>query len=447
MISIKKGLDLPISGAITDATIHDIAPQHPVAILGEDYQGLKPTMLVAEGDKVTLGQPLFEDKKNPGVLICAPVSGVVEKIVRGEKRRLLSVIIRPESKESVVFESFGDDAAEKLSREEIVKRLVRCGLWASFRTRPFSKIPPIDAVPYAIFVNAMDSNPLALDPAIAMQGRDEDLLTGLAIMQALSGGQVHLCCRQETSIPTHHLNRVEIHRFCGVHPAGLVGTHIHFIEPVGANKIVWHLNVQDLLAIGKFFRSGILDNQRLIAVAGPGVKNPRIVRATRGTAMADLLADNLQDGEQRVISGSALSGRQAHEDTAYLGAYDQQVTVLPEGREAYFLGFMRPGVGWFSKTNAYIGKFLKGPFQFNTSLRGSPRPIVPIGVYEQVMPLDILPTPLVKALIVKDTDTAVQLGALELDEEDLALMSFVCPGKHDFGAILRENLTLIEQEG
>ena len=446
MISIKKGLDLPISGAITDAAIHDIIPNHPVAILREDYNGLKPTMLVAEGDKVILGQPLFEDKKNPGVLICAPVSGVVEKIVRGEKRRLLSVIIRPQSKEPVVFESFGDDVAKKLSREEIVK-LVNSGLWASFRTRPFSKIPPIGAIPHAIFVNAMDTNPLAMDPALAMQGRDEDLLAGLAIMQALSGGQVHLCCRQETFVPTHYLNRLEIHRFGGVHPAGLVGTHIHFIDPVGANKVAWHLNVQDLLAIGKFFRSGILDNERLIAVAGPGVKKPRIVRALRGTAMADLLEDNLQPGEQRIISGSALSGRQVHEDTAYLGAYDQQVTVLPEGRESYFLGFMRPGVGWFSKTNAYIGKFLKGPFQFNTSLRGSPRPIVPIGVYEQVMPLDILPTLLVKALIVKDTDTAIRLGALELDEEDLALMSFVCPGKHDFGAILRENLTLIEQEG
>ena len=367
--------------------------------------------------------------------------------MRGEKRRLLSVIIRPESKEPVVFESFGDDVAEKLSREEIVKRLVNSGLWASFRTRPFSQIPPIDAIPHAIFVNAMDTNPLAMDPALAMQGRDEDLLVGLAIMQTLSGGQVHLCCRQETFVPTHYLNRLEIHRFGGVHPAGLVGTHIHFIDPVGANKVAWHLNVQDLLAIGKFFRSGILDNERLIAVAGPGVKKPRIVRALRGTAMADLLEDNLQPGEQRIISGSALSGRQVHEDTAYLGAYDQQVTVLPEGRESYFLGFMRPGVGWFSKTNAYIGKFLKGPFQFNTSLRGSPRPIVPIGVYEQVMPLDILPTLLVKALIVKDTDTAIRLGALELDEEDLALMSFVCPGKHDFGAILRENLTLIEQEG
>ena len=168
MISIKKGLDLPISGAITDAAIHDIIPNHPVAILGEDYNGLKPTMLVAEGDKVILGQPLFEDKKNPGVLICAPVSGVVEKIVRGEKRRLLSVIIRPESKESVVFESFGDNVAEKLSREEIVKRLVNSGLWASFRTRPFSKIPPVDAIPHAIFVNAMDTNPLAMDPALAM---------------------------------------------------------------------------------------------------------------------------------------------------------------------------------------------------------------------------------------------------------------------------------------
>ncbi|MDO4642420.1 MAG: Na(+)-translocating NADH-quinone reductase subunit A [Cardiobacteriaceae bacterium] len=447
MISVKKGLDLPIPGAIKSTDICDITPNHNVAVLGEDYQGLKPTMLVKEGDDVVLGQPLFEDKKNPGVLVCAPVSGVIEKIVRGERRRLLSVVIRPKPEDSVVFESFDDKDLCDLSREDIVKRLVSCGLWVLFRTRPFSKIPAINSVPHSIFVNAMDSNPLALDPAIAMQGRDADLLSGLAVMQVLSGGQVHFCCRRETFVPTHHLNRLEIHHFSGPHPAGLVGTHIHFIDPVGAEKTVWHLSVQDVLAIGKFFRCGILDMRRLVAITGPGVKEPKIVRAVSGCAMADLLDNNLCQGEQRVISGSALSGRQVHEDTAYLGVYDQQVTVLPEGRESYFLAFLRPGVGWFSRTNAYVGKFLKGPMQFNTSLRGSPRPIVPIGVYEEVMPLDILPTLLVKALIVKDTDTAISLGALELDEEDLALMSFVCPGKHDFGAILRENLTLIELEG
>lgn len=447
MIFIKKGLDLPISGKIQNSKIYNAAPTSTVAVLGEDYQGLKPTMLVAEGDTIAPGQALFEDKKNPGVLVCSPVAGKVEKIARGERRRLLSVIIRADYDCSTAFPTFDISAVENLSRDEIVKKMVQVGLWTYLRTRPFSKIPSIESVPHSIFINAMDTNPLALNPAIALQGRDDDLLAGLSVMQTLSGGQVHLCRKFELNIPTHKLNRLQIHDFSGVHPAGLVGTHIHFIDPVGTEKTVWHLNLQDLLAIGFFFRTGKLDNHRLIAVAGPGIKEPMIIRTIRGSAIEELLQDNLQPGEQRIISGSVLSGRKIQEDTAYIGAYDQQISVLPEGYDSSFLGFIRPGVGLFSKTNAYIGKFLKKPLQFTTSMRGSPRPIVPIGVYEDVMPLDILPTLLAKALITRDTDTAVNLGALELDEEDLALMTFVCPGKHDFGAILRENLILIEQEG
>lgn len=446
MISIKKGLDLPISGEIQTSEIYNAVPTSTVAVLGEDYQGLKPTMLVAEGDVVSQGQPLFEDKKNPGVFICSPVSGEIEKIARGERRRLLSVIIRADYDCPTTPVKFKADT-KNLSRDDIVEKMVQVGLWACLRTRPFSKIPPIKSTPHSIFVNAMDTNPLALDPALALKGRDADLLSGLAIMQTLSGGQVHLCRKFEMNVPTHRLNRLEIHDFSGVHPAGLVGTHIHFIDPVGVEKTVWHLNLQDLLAIGFFFRTGQLDNHRLISIAGPGVKKPMIIKTIRGSAIQELLQDNLQSGEQRIISGSVLSGRKIQKNTEYISAYDQQISVLPEGFESSFLGFIRPGVGLFSKTNAYIGKFVKKPLQFTTSMRGSPRPIVPIGVYEDVMPLDILPTLLAKALITKDTDTAVNLGALELDEEDLALMTFVCPGKHDFGAILRENLMLIEQEG
>lgn len=449
MISITKGVNLPISGGVSDTTIHTLIPNAPVAVVGSDYLGLKPTMLVAEGDKVTLGQKLFEDKKNLGVFVCSPISGTVEKIVRGERRAFVSLTIRPDAdaKPTAKFAAVGT----QLSREQLVNTLTQHGLWATLRQRPFDKIPSPKSTAHAIFVNTMDSNPLAFNPAILLSGRDADYLSGLEALSLLTDGKIHVCHAPETQLPKSALSRVETHQFSGIHPAGLVGTHIHFIDPVGAKKTVWHIGLQDLLMIGKFLRTGELDTSKVVAIAGPSIKEPKLVRTVRGANLSALTAGNLKDGENRVISGSVFSGRQALPDTDYLSAYDQLISVLPEGRETYLLRFFHPGQNIFSKTRAYLSAFVNKDkpvtYEFNTSLQGSHRPIVPFGIYEEVMPLDILPTLLLKALIVLDTDTAIELGALELVEEDVALLSFVDSGKHDFGAILRENLTIIEQEG
>lgn len=448
MIVIKKGIELPISGAVADDSIHQLPTQALYAVIGDDYLGLRPTMMIAVGDKVREGQALFEDKKNPGVLICSPVSGEIEDIVRGERRRLLAVTIRPdESLEPIRFTQFDEDALAEISAEQVREQLQKSGAWSLLRQRPFDKTPKIDATPQAIFVNTMDSNPLAVNPMLAFADREADYQAGLTVLSKLTAGPVHVVHEPKTKLPQTLARHVQYHAIDGIHPAGLVGTHIHFIDPVSANKTAWHLNLQDLLAIGHLFRTGYLDNERIISIAGPGVKNPQFVKTRIGVSLTHVLKDNLAEGEQRIISGSIFAGRQTDAETAFLGFYDKQVVVLPEGRESIFLEFMRPGMNSYSRTRAYLGRFLKKPLPFTTSMQGSPRPIVPFGIYDEVMPLDILPTLLLKALIIKDTDTAVQLGALELAEEDVALLTYVDPGKHDFGAILRENLEQIEEEG
>ncbi len=448
MIVIKKGIDLPISGVSDSDTIHSFSAQSDYAVLGEDYIGLKPTMMVAEGDKVQEGQPLFEDKKNLGVYVCAPVSGYVKQIVRGERRRLLAVVMTPDaSVESLSFKQYPYDEITGLSAEVVREQLQKTGSWALLRQRPFDKIPSVDSNPHAIFVNTMDSNPLAVNPMLAFAGREADYQAGLAVLAKLTEGNIHVTHATQTKLPQAQIERVQYHAFSGVHPAGLVGTHMHFISPVSLEKTAWHLNLQDLLAIGYLFLNGKLDNHRVISVGGPSVKTPTFAKVRLGVNLTRLLDGNISEGKQRIISGSIYAGRKVDEQTNFLGLYDKQVVVLPEGSEPVFLEFFRPGLRSYSRTRAYLGRFLKGAkLPFTTSMQGSPRPIIPFGIYEEVMPLDILPTLLLKALVIKDTDTAIELGALELSEEDVALLTYVDPGKHDFGAILRENLTQIEKE-
>ena len=454
MITITKGIDLPISGAVANGAIPQKIdfPTATVGIFGDDFIGLKPTMLVSEGDRVNLGQALFEDKKNPGVFVCAPVSGTVEKILRGDRRHFIAISIKPNQEAAPTFNAYGEgEKISALGREQIIEILARHGLWPLLRQRPFDKVPPLNGQAHSIFVNTMDSNPLAYDPLILLEDEDNkrNYSAGLTVLENLTQGTIHIAKKAGAKLPINNSSRCREHEFGGIHPAGLVGTHIHFIDGVGSQKTVWHLNLQGLLAIGRFFHTGILDFSKVVALVGEGLKEAKLLRVNGGVDVEAVVSGNLQEGEQRRISGSVFSGRQLRANAPYLGFYDQQISVIPEGRHSIFLEYLRPGCGVFSKTRAYAGRFLKkvSPFKFTTSMQGSPRPIVPFGIYEEVMPLDILPTLLLKALVMKDTDTAVNLGALELVEEDVALLSYVDAGKHDFGAILRENLTIIEQEG
>lgn len=445
MIKIRRGLDLPIAGAPTQR-IESGRPVRSVAIIGFDYPGMKPTMSVQVGDRVKLGQVLFSDKKNPGVDFTAPAAGVVSAIHRGEKRVLQSVVIDLEGDEEVTFAQYGAADLDGLGDARVRENLVRSGLWTAFRTRPFSKVPAIDAVPSSIFVTAIDTHPLAADPAVVIGERAAEFEAGLKVLTNLAN--VFLCKAEGVSLPGEGIAKVATESFAGPHPAGLAGTHIHYLDPVSAVKSVWSLGYQDVIAIGALFTTGRLSVERVVSLAGPVVETPRLVRTRLGANLDELTAGQLQPGANRVVSGSVLGGRTAHGAFAYLGRYHVQVSCLHEGKEREMLHYLRAGSDKHSILNIYISKLMGGKrFAMTTSTNGSPRAMVPVGNYEEVMPLDILPTQLLRSLIVGDTEMAQKLGCLELDEEDLALCTYVCAGKYEYGPILRDNLTRIEKEG
>ncbi|HDR1101672.1 Na(+)-translocating NADH-quinone reductase subunit A [Pasteurella multocida] len=446
MITIKKGLNLPISGS-PEQVIRDGNAITEVALLGEEYVGMRPSMKVREGDVVKKGQVLFEDKKNPGVVFTAPASGTVTAIHRGAKRVLQSVVIKIEGNEQITFEKYTTEQLNQLTSEQVRQNLQTSGLWTALRTRPFSKVPAVDATPVSIFVNAMDTNPLCADPQVIVQQSAQAFEAGLTVLSRLHEGKVYLCKAANASIPSPSIANLDVKEFAGPHPAGLSGTHIHFIDPVSATKFVWYINYQDVIAVGNLFTTGELDVSRVVSLAGPQVKNPRLVRTVLGANLSQLTANEVKDGENRVISGSVLSGAKAAGPVDYLGRYALQVSVLEEGRAKEFLGWIMPGANKYSLSRTVLGHFSKKLFNFTTALNGGERAMVPIGAYERVMPLDIIPTLLLRDLAAGDTDSAQALGCLELDEEDLALCTFVCPGKNEYGPLLRQALDKIEKEG
>ncbi|MBZ7403910.1 MULTISPECIES: Na(+)-translocating NADH-quinone reductase subunit A [Klebsiella] len=447
MIKITKGLNLPIAGMPSQQISSKPAVKR-VALLGEEYIGMRPSMAVREGDRVQKGQLLFEDKKNPGVRFTAPASGTISAIHRGERRVLQSVVIDVDGDDAVHFPRYELADLAGLTREAVQRQLLESGMWTAFRTRPFSKIPAPGSVPAAIFVTAIDTNPLAADPQPIILAQREAFDAGLTLLTRLTDGKVHVCQASGGKLGGHPVGQVTFNQFAGPHPAGLVGTHIHFLEPVSLKKQVWHLNYQDAIAVGKLFLEGELSVERIIALGGPQVKEPRLIKTCSGASLDELLADELLDDENRIISGSVLSGTHARGPHAFLGRFHLQVCVVKEGREKELFGWVMPGKDKFSITRTTLGHFMKRKlFNFSTDTNGGERAMVPIGNYERVMPLDILPTMLLRDLLAGDTDSAQALGCLELDEEDLALCTYVCPGKYEYGPALRSVLTQIEQEG
>ncbi|WP_068117197.1 Na(+)-translocating NADH-quinone reductase subunit A [Tropicimonas marinistellae] len=443
----KKGLDLPISGAPAQE-IHDGPPISSVAVIGDDTLGLKPRMLVAEGDAVRKGTPLFEHKDTPGVVFTAPASGRVRAINRGARRVLQSVVIDIDdvADQGEDFGTLGDAG----DTDAIIDKLCRSGLWASFRARPYSRIPDPSSRPAALYVTAMDSEPLAADAAVVIGDAPEAFAAGLAAVAQLSDGKTWLCHATGASIPGGDIAGVEVATFSGPHPAGLPGTHVHFLEPPTAQKTVWTISYQDVIAIGRLMTTGFLDNSRVIALAGPRAANPRLIRTVLGASLA-----NLTDGEVtgddpvRVISGSVLSGRMSDGGPfGFLGRYARAVTLISEDRTQTFMGWIAPRrdqFGFLPVLASALNRTTK--FPMGSNLHGGRRAMVPIGIFEELMPQDFLPTQLLRALLVMDTDSAQSLGALELDEEDLALCTFACPAKYEYGQALRDSLTKIEREG
>jgi Na+-transporting NADH:ubiquinone oxidoreductase subunit A len=415
-----------------------------VAIVGFDYVGMKPTMAVKVGDRVKLGQVIFSDKKTEGVNYTAPGAGVVKAINRGDRRVLQSVEIELEGDDAVEFNKYSAGELSGLTREQVEENLIASGLWTALRTRPFSRVPQPGSTPNSIFVTALDSNPLAAVPVVVSAEQKEACSQGLEVLTCLAA-TVYLCKASGADIPT--ADGVTVEEFEGCHPAGNAGTHIHFLDPVSQHKTVWTIGYQDVIAVGKLFTEGKLFTDRVVSVAGPRAASPSLLRTRLGASFSELLNGAEIGTNNRVISGSVWSGRAAAGPTAFLSRYANQVTILEEGDKREFMGWVVPGTNKFSVLNLFASALNRSKkFDFTTTTNGSERAMVPVGQFEKLMPLDILPTQLLRALVTGDIVHAMELGCLELDEEDLALCTFACPGKYEYGPILRDNLTRIERE-
>ena len=460
-IKISKGCDIPISGQPEQAISNGLEINR-FSLTASDYVGIKPTFHVSVGDKVKLGQLLFEDKKNPGVKFTSPCGGTVSAIIRGEKRAFREIAIdRDQNEEKLEFRDNINPDLVGLPVEQVKNRLVESGLWTALRTRPYSKIPSPtvlpQGLPHSLFVTAVDTHPLAADPKLVVKEREVEFIDGLRVLSSICGKKLFLCVNTDEyweKLPTSDVPKLEKVAFIGPHPAGLPGTHIHFLDPVGGGKAVWYIGYQDVIAIGKLFKTGELDLTRVISLAGPKVKTPRLIRTRQGACLNGLTHDELLDGPNRVVSGSVLSGRLAVSDSVDqtewlcgLGRYHNQVSVIEEMPAPKMLDWVWPGFNKFSVSRLVISSLLPhGPMNIDTSVKGGHRAIFPVAEFDKVMPLDILPIFLCRALEIGDIEQAEALGALELDEEDLALCTFVDPGKNDFGANLRAMLTTIAKE-
>lgn len=448
MTTIKRGLDLPILGS-PEQHIEIASQVSRVGVLGDDFIGMKPTMLVQPGDRVRLGQPILEDKKNPGVFYTAPASGTIAEVNRGAKRKFESIVIDVDGDDRIEHDGVTGQDPLSMGRDRLTEVLVQSGLWTSLRTRPFGKVPVIGTTPHSIFVQAIDTNPLAADPSIIIADRKDQFTLGLTALTTLTDGKIFLCKSPSAEIPGGGVPKVHVESFAGPHPAGLVGTHIHMLDPVGPTKTVWYIGYQDVCAIGSFLQTGTLDVRRVIALGGPVVTKPRLLETRMGASISQLIEGEFSsDNKVRAISGSVLCGRIASGPFDFLGRYHNQISILAEGDQREFLGWQMPGFDKYSVTKVFASASLPNKkFALTTSTHGSERAMVPLGTYEKVMPLDILATQLLRSLIYRDTDEAQQLGALELEEEDLGLCTFVCPGKYEYSSLLRASLSTIEREG
>ena len=445
-IKLKKGLDLPITGGLVGSNISSKTVSK-VAITGTDFAGMKPSIQVKVGDRVEPGQVLFSCKKNEGLVFCSRFAGKVEEINRGDKRAFQSLVMSVETGgQTSSFKSHKKASPEAWSRDEVCNLLVESGEWMMIRERPFEKVAAVGGKAESLFITATDTNPLAPSPQLAIEKWKDEFQAGLEILSKLPEKKTYVCFSKDfkTEVPSG-CTAVE---FSGPHPAGNVGTHMHFLQPINLERKSWHVGYQDVIAIGHLFMSGQLMQEKLVALVGPLVKEPKVLEVSRGAVVSELLSGELTDKSPRVVSGSVFNGRKAQGAFDFLGQFHNQITVVEEDDSREFLGWQSPGFDKFSTKSIYLSKLMPGKkFSLGTSTHGSKRAMVPIGMFENIMPLDILPTQLLRSLVSQDIESAQDLGCLELAEEDLALCTFVAPGKIDFGPILRTNLETIEREG
>ncbi len=450
--NLKRGYDIPIEGQAEKKLTVLPAPKK-AAVQPLEFRGLKLRLLVAEGDTVKIGTPLLADKANENIKLVAPVSGTVAQIIRGERRQLQAIVVENDGKDTAeVVGKWTADEVKKLSADEIKTRLLSGGMWPHIRQRPFNKVANPADTPRDIFISAFDTAPLAADPAFLLEGEEEAFRIGLDALAGLTGGKVHLSLNGDLSAqPPVFANAsgVEKHYFSGPHPAGNVGVQIHHIASLQKDDLVWYIQPYAVALIGKFFLNGFFQNERIVALAGSSLKERSYVKTIVGAPISSLIPEkNIVDEPVRFINGNVLTGRKTS-FTGYLTFYDYLVTVIPEAKkERKLLGYFRPGFNLPSFSKTFLSTLIPGKkFKMDTSLFGGHRAFIQNEEYERVLPMDIMPVQLMKSILAEDFEEMEALGILELDEEDVALCSYIDLSKNDFGAILRKGLDLIEREG
>lgn len=444
VIKIKKGLDIPLKGK-SDKVFGQAQLPDLFAIKPTDFHGVVPKMVVKEGEKVKAGSVLFFDKNQPDVKFVSPVSGQLKSVIRGERRKILEVVIQADGTNDTI--DFGAEDLSTLSRDAVVAKLQEAGAWPYLLRRPYNILAKKDDAPKAIFISAFDSAPLAPDYDFIMTGKEKEFQAGIDVLKTLCDN-IHIGINAQAASKLFvNTKGVKIHRFNGPHPAGNVGVQIHHVMPINKGEVVWTIQPQDVAAVGKLFTTGKHDFSRTIVVAGSEIKKPAYYKTILGACVKPYLNDNLNTEEHvRIISGNVLTGTQINDD-GFLGFYHSQITAIPEGDEFEFMGWAKPGFGKFSISRSYFSWLAPNKeYRLNANMMGGVRPFVVSGVYEKVLPMDILPEQLFKSILVEDIDKMEQLGIYELAEEDVALCEFVCPSKMNLQKILRKGIDLMIKE-
>lgn len=445
VIKLRKGLNIKLKGS-AEKVLEILPPPKTVALKPTDFQGLTPKLSVKADTEVKAGDALFYDKYHPEILFTAPLGGKVVSINRGERRKILEVVI--ETREKAGSLEFKKADPTKLSADEIKEQLLKSGLWPFIKRRPYGVIASPDDKPVSIYISTFDTAPLAPDYNFILGDQIDTFQTGINALSKLTEGKVYLGANTDSVFSS--VKNVEINTFDGPHPAGNVGIQIANTKPINKGEVVWTVNAQDILFIGRLFENGKVDFTRKLAVTGSEVESPKYYQTALGAPVASVTEGNLIDASynQRIISGNVLTGTKVKAE-CYLGYYHSQVTVIPEGDEYEFMGWADPGFGKFSATKTYFGKlFPKKGYTLNANLHGGERAFVLSGQYEKLVPMDILPVHLLKAILVNDIDKMEQLGIYEVIEEDFALCEYACTSKVEVQKILRDGInTMIKELG
>jgi Na+-transporting NADH:ubiquinone oxidoreductase subunit A len=445
VIRIKRGLDIKLQGKAKDVFTKADLPDL-FAVFPDDFHGIRPKVVVKEGETVKVGSVLFYDKKNPDIKVVSPASGTILAVNRGEKRKVINILIQSDG----LFESIELERINPAdyNANQVKKFLLDSGFWPFIKQRPYDIVANPEDTPKAIFISGFDSAPLAPDYDFILVGKNEDFQMGIDVLSKLVLGKIHVGINVERASKIFRdTKNIEIHEFKGPHPAGNVGVQIHHISPINKGEVVWTLNPQDVIGIGKAFRKGKIDFSRCVVLAGCAVKKPAYYKSVFGASITNIVKDNVVQNEKvRYISGNPLTGKQIMAD-GFLGAYDSQITIIPEGDNYEFVGWIKPRLDKFSVNRSYFSWLMRNKeYCLNTNLNGGERAFIMSGEYDKVFPMDILPEFLVKAILAKDIDKMEQLGIYEVAPEDFALCEFVCTSKIETQRIVREGLDFLRRE-